>query len=105
LLARERYIAAQAVQDKAATLHALMIGTSTISELEDKIDTIFSDNVVGIVFSSVHKAKGLEANKVFILEPKLMPHPMAKAEWEKNQEKNIQYVAYTRSLDQLILVS
>lgn len=105
LMARERFIAAQSIQDKAATLHALMIGVNTISELEDKIDTIFSDNVVGIVFSSVHKAKGLEANKVFILEPKLMPHPMAKLDWECDQEKNIQYVAYTRSLDQLILVS
>jgi DNA helicase-2/ATP-dependent DNA helicase PcrA len=105
LMAREHFIAAQAVQDKIATLHALMVGTETISELEDKIETIFSDNNAGIVFSSVHKAKGLEAEKVFILEPKLMPHPMAKSDWEVDQEKNIQYVAYTRSLDQLILVS
>ena len=105
LLDREKSIAAQSLQDKIDTIYALMEGTDTISCLEDKIENIFSDTNVGVVFSSVHKAKGLEAEKVYILEPKLMPHPMAKHEWEKSQEKNIQYVAYTRSLDQLILVS
>lgn len=104
LLDREKNAQAQSLQDKVDTIFALMEGTDTIVDLEDKIETIFSDNNAGVVFSSVHKAKGLEAEKVFILEPKLMPHPMAKAEWEKAQERNIQYVAYTRSLDELILV-
>jgi superfamily I DNA/RNA helicase len=105
LLDREKSIAAQSLQDKIDTINALMDGTNTISDLEDKIENIFSDTNVGVVFSSVHKAKGLEAEKVYILEPKLMPHPMAKHDWEKAQESNIKYVAYTRSLDQLILVS
>lgn len=105
LVDRDKNIAAQSLQDKVDTIHALMDGTGTISELEDKIETIFSDNNAGVVFSSVHKAKGLEAEKVFILEPGLMPHPNAKHDWEKAQENNIKYVAYTRSLDQLILVA
>ena len=105
LLEREKNSAAQSLQDKVDTIYALMDNTDTISDLEDKIETIFSDTNAGVVFSSVHKAKGLEANKVYILSPELMPHPAAKASWEKAQEKNIQYVAYTRSLDQLILVA
>jgi len=105
LLAREKNSQAQSLNDKVETINALSDGITSISELEDRIDTIFSDDVVGVVFSSVHKAKGLEAKRVFILHPELMPHKMAKRDWEQAQEKNIQYVAYTRSLESLIFVS
>lgn len=101
---REKNSQAQALQDKVDTIYALMDGTDTITALEEKIELIFSDQNIGVVFSSVHKAKGLEADTVYILEPNLMPHPMAKRDWEKAQERNIKYVAYTRSLNRLILV-
>lgn len=104
LVAREKNNQAQSLQDKVDTIQALMDGVESITALEDKIEMIFSDNVAGVVFSSVHKAKGLEAEKVYILEPSLMPHKMAKKDWELQQERNIQYVAYTRSLSELILV-
>lgn len=96
---------ALAMQDKYDTIVALCEGTLSISELEDKIETIFSDSIEGVVFSSVHKAKGLEAERVYILKKELMPHKMAKLPWEMQQERNIQYVAYTRSLSELIFVS
>jgi superfamily I DNA/RNA helicase len=79
-------------------------GCTTIRELQDKIDAIFSDDAEGVVFSSIHKAKGLEAERVFILHPELMPHPMAKQDWEQVQERNIEYVAITRTLSELIYV-
>jgi DNA helicase-2/ATP-dependent DNA helicase PcrA len=95
---------AQALQDKTETIFALCDGIDTIDELEGKINSIFSDDVEGVVFSSVHKAKGLEAERVYILHSELMPHPMAKSSWEVQQENNIKYVAYTRSLSELIFV-
>ena len=44
---------------------------------------------------------------MFILVPKEapMPHPMAKTQWEKEQEMNILYVAITRAREELIWVS
>lgn len=95
---------AQSVEDKIETVIALSEGCERIPELERKIENIFQDENEGVVFSSVHRAKGLEAKRVFILEPGLMPHPMAKKDWEIVQESNIEYVAYTRTLEQLIFV-
>lgn len=61
----------------------------------------------GIMFSSVHKAKGLEANNVFILIPRGagMPHPMAKSKWQLEQEMNLKYVAITRAIENLTWVT
>jgi superfamily I DNA/RNA helicase len=104
LMAAEKNQQAQSLEDKIDTVIALADGCEMIYEIETKIKTIFSDHSEGVVFSSVHKAKGLEAERVYILEPNLMPHPMAKKSWEMTQEINIKYVAYTRSLDTLVFV-
>jgi DNA helicase-2/ATP-dependent DNA helicase PcrA len=104
LVSAEKTNQAQALEDKVNTIFALSDGISTIVELENRIETIFSDDVEGVVFSSVHKAKGLEAERVYILHPELMPHPMAKKDWEREQERNIEYVAITRTLNELIYV-
>lgn len=105
LLAADKGSQAQSVQDKVETIVALADGVYSISELEDRVEMIFSDEVEGVVFSSVHRAKGLEAERVYILHPELMPHPMAKKPWEMVQESNVQYVAYTRTLSELIFVN
>ena len=54
--------------DKADTLQALAADASSVQGLHDIIDTLFTDRGQGnIVCSTVHKAKGLEADRVFIL--------------------------------------
>ena len=60
----------------------------------------------GVVFSSIHRAKGLEADRVFLLQPKgaEIPHPMAKTAWQKAQERNLLYVAITRAKNELVYV-
>ena len=64
----------------------------------EKIDKIFSDkNQEGICLSNIHKSKGLESNRVFILHPELMPSKRATLQWEIEQENNLIYVAYTRA--------
>ena len=42
--------------------------------------------------------KGLEFDRVFILEPNLFPHPKAKTPEELTQEENAKYVAFTRAM-------
>jgi DNA helicase II / ATP-dependent DNA helicase PcrA len=92
---------AQTIEDKCETIFVLSDGCKTVDDLEHKINTIFSDKDVdsnnAVVFSSVHRAKGLEADNIWILQPEKMPHPMAKKSWEKEQELHIEYVAYTRA--------
>jgi DNA helicase-2/ATP-dependent DNA helicase PcrA len=91
-------------QDKVDTLMVLAEGIYTVRELLTKIETIFDDKAQGVICSSVHRAKGLEADRVFICAPELMPHPMAEQEWEVEQEHHIKYVALTRSKSELYFV-
>ena len=50
-----------------------------------------------MITSTIHKAKGLEKDNIWILRPELMPHPMAKSAADKQQEINLCYVAITRA--------
>ena len=91
-----------AMNDKVQCLVFLARRCLSIAELKQKIKTIFSDEIEGIMLSTIHKAKGLEANRVFIIKPELIPHPKAKGvEW-LNQERNLEYIAITRARHDLI---
>lgn len=92
------------LQDKASTIYALSEDCESTQEIKKKIAEVFSDNRIGVTFSSVHKAKGGEANNVYILRPDMMPHPLAKSNWQMQEEKNVEYVAITRAKDTLIYV-
>lgn len=96
-----------ALQDRADCLIAFTEGQTTVQGVIDRIKTIFSDSGYGVKLSSVHKAKGLEADRVFIIEPKgaTMPHPMARTAWQQDQEMNLRYVAITRAIKHLVWVA
>lgn len=84
--------------DNIQGIISLSDSINTTEELIDKINTVFSGNELNAIqLSTIHKAKGLEADNVFILCPSLLPNPYAKLDWEKRTEINLQYVAYTRA--------
>lgn len=83
--------------DKINTLEVLSNGCLNGHDLIDKLNIIFSDGTDGICLSTIHKSKGLEADRVFIIHAELMPSKYAKKDWELLQEKNLMYVAYTRA--------
>lgn len=66
-------------------------------KLIEWIEKLFSDNQYGVCFSTIHKSKGLENERVFIIERHLMPSKYATKDWQKEQELNLEYVAYTRA--------
>lgn len=98
-----------AVQDKHDCLLCFTEGCNQVSEVTQKINTIFTDDkdCPGVRLSSIHKAKGLEAKRVYLLEPDgaTVPHPMAKTAWQVQQEWNCRYVAITRAREELVYVS
>lgn len=61
-----------------------------------------ADNFV--VLSTIHKIKGQERDRVFILKPNLIPHPMVQTSQAMLQEYNLRYVAETRSRAELYFV-
>jgi superfamily I DNA/RNA helicase len=95
----------EAIQDKAESLFAIIAGSNvdTLPEVCHIIDDLFQGDR-GPKFATVHKAKGLEANRVFILDADLMPSKFAKQPWQMQQEKNLIYVAVTRALDTLCYI-
>ncbi len=90
-----------ALEDKVRTLLFLAQLATNITDLKASIKTIFTDEIQGIVLSTVHKIKGLEANRVFIIRPDLLPMKNVKG-WQYIQEKNLEYVAMTRARLELI---
>lgn len=96
-------LAVAAVRDRIETIIAIYQYSKpdSLTELESSIAGLFSDDRASVWLSTVHKAKGLEADRVFILQPELMPHPMARKDWEKEAEANIKFVALTRAKREL----
>lgn len=96
----------QQVQNKIDSIKAIEIlseGLKTAEDVITRIDEIFPSRSKkgGISLSTVHKAKGLEADNVYIICESLMPSQSAKKEWEIKQEYNLMYVAYTRAKNKL----
>lgn len=92
--------------DTIKALEALSEGIVWKDDLIAKIDTIFSDNdKEGVCLSTIHKAKGLEADNVYILCSSLMPSKHAKKKWEIISEDNLIYVAITRARKTLNYIS
>ncbi len=88
------------IKDKAAMLISLADGAPSVDEIEARITALFTDDGLGdkglIVCSSVHKAKGKEADRVFILRETLR---------SGGEEDNIAYVAITRAKQTLVWAS
>jgi len=100
----EDSVVVQTYNEKLGALDALGEGLISTQSVVDRIYEIFADDKEGIILSTVHKAKGLEADKVMIVEPSKMPAPWVKQKWEMDQELNIQYVAYTRAKRELVII-
>lgn len=67
------------------------------ADLKSKVYEMFDNKNGGAILCTIHRAKGLEAHKCFIVRPDLMPSKYAKQPWQKIQEENLRYVAYTRA--------
>ena len=82
--------------------------SNNVSDVVNEIKTIFKDieNNKAVCLSTVHKAKGLEADNVWIILPDKLPlNRKNQKAWEKEQEFNLKYVAYTRAKKVLNLVN
>lgn len=77
-----------------------------MSGLFKKIETIISGGEQAIKLSTIHRAKGLENETVFILDYDTLPlYRDGQKEWEKVQENNLKYVGLTRAMKNLFLVN
>ena len=86
-------------------------GVVGIPELKARIDGLFTDDGLGakgvITCSSIHKFKGLESPRVFVLKDTLKPFvkrghtgPVEPTQ----EERNLEYVAISRAINELVYV-
>lgn len=105
----------QSVEDKADTIvciiDSLMAeGKQAVSDFETFVANLFGDTKDGeapkvLTLSTVHKSKGREWDRVYILGMnKYMPSKYAKKDWQMNQERNLQYVGVTRAKQELVFI-
>lgn len=95
--------ATDAIEDQAECIRVILdrSGARGPKGLITAIEELFTDGKASVTLSSIHKAKGLEANRVAILEPERLRAPRGRG-WQLQQELNLAYVAYTRALSELI---
>jgi hypothetical protein len=109
----------QLVTDKADCLMLLSEGLETVQELIDKIAILFREDAPGVTCSTIHGAKGMETDRVWLLgqsfkgchyyaakglreSPDTMAHHFSCK--RAREENNITYVAITRAKRELYCV-
>jgi DNA helicase II / ATP-dependent DNA helicase PcrA len=79
----------------------------TAKDFKLYIHGLFSDEdgaKAFIQYMTAHRAKGGEWEHVYIIGTEEFPHPRAKSEQQKQQERNLMYVAVTRAMERLTFV-
>jgi DNA helicase-2/ATP-dependent DNA helicase PcrA len=98
--------ATQTILDRAECIRVLAEDADSVTDLCARITNLFegdsSDPSRCVVLSSIHRAKGLEAERVFWLNPGI--EIKSSQEWQLRQEMHLKYVAVTRAKGTLYLV-
>jgi len=105
-------VAIETIRDQCSGLRFFIEAypdVASITDLENKIKNLFGDskpNSDVVTFCTVHKSKGLEADRVFILAPDKMPLKSKDMTSEQlQQEWNLLYVAETRAKSVLVVMT
>ena len=87
------------LEDKVECLIVLCDGANSIDEVKANIERLFhdGDETNRVILSSTHKAKGMERDRVFMLQKTYRPGKSV-------EEDNLVYVAQTRAKKELYLV-
>lgn len=113
---KDREDAIQSVEDKADTIcciiDSLMAdGKRNVEDFITFVTNLFGDTKDGevakvLTLSTIHRSKGREWKKVYILgQNKYQPSKYAKKQWELDQEAHLFYVSVTRSMSELVFIN
>ena len=103
---------AEAIHDQCEAVKFVITAypdAQSIDALTDKIESLFGDGKKFsevVTFATIHKSKGLEADRVFILAPDKLPLRAKNMTPEQvQQEGNLDYVARTRAKHTLVYIT
>jgi superfamily I DNA/RNA helicase len=105
LEAAEKPAAIEALLDRCACLRTVIGNVGSLDELVSTLEDLFKDNGSSLVtLATIHKAKGLEWERVYFLDRHLLPSKWAKLDWMLEQERNLEYVGITRAKAELYFI-
>ena len=102
-LLKENYFSS--FYDKILSLLTISEDCETVDNLINKINEIYQSKEEGVCLSTIHKAKGLECDIVHIMNFDELGTKFVHNEIDREQEKNLKYVAITRAKKKLCLIS
>jgi len=98
----------ESIQDKVGSLlfliDALKEDRRNLQGLDAGIDYLFKDKANAVKLATIHKSKGLEADRVWWLGRSECPAQWARQQWQKQEEIHLCYVAATRAKTALYLI-
>jgi ATP-dependent exoDNAse (exonuclease V) beta subunit len=101
LLAGNQRDLAEKVRDQAAMIRAFSEDAPSVQRVVTDIEQLFTDVEDSdlVLLSSIHKAKGLEASTVYVLQETLYRRGIT------DEESNCEYVSVTRAIEHLKIVT
>lgn len=91
------------LEEKCSILERLSSIWTSVEVMKSKIEKIYTeDEKDGVILSTIHKSKGLESDRVFFLNPNLIPSPKVTCEEALYSEYCLKFVAITRAKKELI---
>lgn len=96
--------------DKVSTLRAMVSAASDLAQLESMLNELFVDATALpseslVTFSTAHRAKGMEFDRVYLLPNFCRSRSTEDGEQRVSQEEqNVYYVAVTRAKKHLVLI-
>lgn len=98
----------RALKEKHDILTIILNKISRPGQIVAQIKTIFDETKVGITLMTIHRSKGLENDRVFIIDrykgEQLIPNKYANMDWQIEQEYNLLFVSRTRAKKELVYI-
>lgn len=102
LIRNRKEAQAESLIDRFETLMVLSERCATTGDMRNLIGEIFSKDKKAVTFSTSHKFKGKESDRIFIIQPQLLsPQKWDKQEWQLTELQHLKYVTITRAKSEL----
>jgi len=94
------------VSERVGAIMIISNKYNTVPAIIKLLEEMFKDDArEGVMLSTIHKAKGLEADNVFFVNKHLIPSKYAETQEQLEQENNLLYVATTRAKQRLVYIT
>jgi DNA helicase-2/ATP-dependent DNA helicase PcrA len=102
----QKHIRYSNFSDKMDLLEIICEKVRSTAEIIPTIKGIFVEESDGVKLMTLHKSKGLENDRVFIMKnykgKQLIPSQYAVMDWQLKQEENLEFVGITRAKNELV---